>query len=150
MRKLNLIALLDPETEKIIWKWGPGNLCEQHHPTLLENGNILVFDNGTTKSHSRIVELNPVSKNIVGEYTQENFYSERRGANQRLPNGNTLITDSDNGRVFEITGDNKIVWEFFNPQINVEEKKRAVIYRMMRIVDMDILSDLKEKLNSKH
>jgi hypothetical protein len=137
VRELNLIAILDNETGKIIWKWGSNDLCRQHHPTLLENGNILVFDNGIINKHSRIIEINPISKTIVSEYTQDHFYSERRGANQRLPNGNTLITESDSGRVFEITEDKKIVWEFYNPQIKRGEKKRAAIYRMMRIVDIE-------------
>ena len=32
-----------------------------------------------------------------------------------MPNGNTLITESDGGRLFEVTPDNEIVWEFINP-----------------------------------
>ncbi len=35
---------------------------------------------------------------------------------QRLPNGNTLITESSGGRIFEVTRDGEIVWEFFNPR----------------------------------
>ena len=34
---------------------------------------------------------------------------------QRLPNGNTLITEGSDGRVFEVTPDHKIVWEFISP-----------------------------------
>ena len=34
---------------------------------------------------------------------------------QRLPNGNTLITEGSDGRVFEVTPDHKIVWEFVSP-----------------------------------
>ena len=36
------------------------------------------------------------------------------GTTQRLDNGNTLITESDFGRAFEVTSDGDIVWEFFN------------------------------------
>ena len=43
------------------------------------------------------------------------FYSETCGANQRLPNGNTLIVESDNGRAFEVTPDGTTVWEYVNP-----------------------------------
>jgi hypothetical protein len=32
-----------------------------------------------------------------------------------LPNGNTLITESDNGRAFEVTREGEIVWEFLSP-----------------------------------
>ncbi len=39
-----------------------------------------------------------------------------RSVQQRLPNGNTLITGSSGGRIFEVTRDGEIVWEFFNPR----------------------------------
>jgi hypothetical protein len=37
---------------------------------------------------------------------------------QRLPSGNTIICESDNGRFFEVTPDNEIVWEYENPYPN--------------------------------
>ena len=52
-----------------------------------------------------------------------------------MPNGNTLITESNKGHVFEVTRDGEIVWEFYSPYIDLIKKKRAVIYRMMRITD---------------
>jgi len=136
--KLDLVGVVDLENHKIVWKWGPGNLCQPHHPTLLENGHILIFDNGIERRYSRVVEVDPSRKKIVWEYESDppqQFFSVSRGSNQRLPNGNTLITESDKGRVFEATSGRKIVWEFFNPEIRMEDEKRAVIYRMTRIVD---------------
>ncbi len=150
VRELDLIGVLNVETEEIIWKWGPGHLSEQHHPTLLENGNILIFDNGVVRWRSRIVELNPLTEEIAWEYTRESpkpFFSTRRGGNQRLPNGNTLITNSDSGHVFEITRDGTVVWEFYNPEIMKKKKKRAAIYRMMRITDWEKQPKLKELLS---
>jgi hypothetical protein len=38
-----------------------------------------------------------------------------RGAQQRLPNGNTLITESEAGRLLEVTADGEVVWEYINP-----------------------------------
>ena len=52
-----------------------------------------------------------------------------------MPNGNTLITESDSGHVFEVTKDGSIVWEFYNPEVNIKAKKRTAIYRMMRIMN---------------
>ncbi|MBL7197445.1 MAG: aryl-sulfate sulfotransferase [Candidatus Omnitrophica bacterium] len=138
VRELDLIGIVDIEDEKLVWQWGAGNLDKPHHPTLLENGNILIFDNGYHRGYSRIIELNPLTKNIVWEYKTDppdEFFSADMGASQRLPNGNTLITESDRGRVFEITQDGEIVWEFYNPHIKKEDMKRMVIYRMMRITD---------------
>jgi len=34
------------------------------------------------------------------------------GYAQRLPNGNTLITESSFGRFFEVTKEGEIVWEY--------------------------------------
>jgi len=41
--------------------------------------------------------------------------SEKRSNAQRLPNGNTLITESDSGRLLEVTTQGDVVWEFINP-----------------------------------
>lgn len=151
VRELNLIGILDMDKEKLIWGWGPGNLDKPHNPTLLENGNILIFDNGWSRAYSRIIELNPLTEEILWEYKSWpvwKFSSDSRGASQRLNNGNTLITESDKGRVFEITPSGKIVWEFFSPDINSEDGTRRAIYRMMRITDTEkypFLKDLKNR-----
>jgi hypothetical protein len=134
MRNLDMIGILDLDTEKLVWKWGPGTIEAQHHPTLLENGNILIFDNGNHRGYSRVIELNPLTLRIEWEYVStppEDFYSPSGGSNQRLPNGNTLI--ADRSRIFEVTPKGEIVWEFFNPL--VKHRNRASIYRFMRIID---------------
>ncbi|MFH1754118.1 MAG: arylsulfotransferase family protein, partial [Candidatus Latescibacterota bacterium] len=134
--ELDLICVADPRQNMVMWYWGPGELSKQHHPTLLDNGNVLIFDNGYERSISRSVELDPLAKEIVWLYQAdppENFYSLSRGGNQRLPNGNTLITESDRGHVFEVEESGRIVWEYFNPEVRTEDKTRASIYRMMRV-----------------
>lgn len=145
-RNQNLIGAIDVLAEKIIWYWGINHLDFPHTPSLLENGNILVFDNGYHRKYSRIIEFNPASGETEWEYKDvppTSFLSAEMGSVQRLDNGNTLITESEHGRVFEITRDGDVVWEFYNPQIkktfNAElaavEKKRASIYRMNRFTD---------------
>jgi hypothetical protein len=136
--KLDLVGVIDLENQKMGWKWGPRNLSKPHHPALLENGHMLIFDNGIERGYSRVVELDPLRNKIVWEYQPDppqHFFSVSRGSSQRLPNGNTLITESDKGRVFEVTPGGEIVWEFFNPEIRMEDEKRAAIYRMTRIID---------------
>ena len=138
MREIDLIGVVDARKEKLIWSWGQGELSKQHNPTLLENGNVLVFNNAPYRGFSSVVELNPLTKKIVWEYKAEppkDFFSETRGANQELPNGNILITESTEGRVFEITREGQVVWEFYNPLIQKEEKQRETIYRMKRLTD---------------
>lgn len=120
MKGLNLIALLDIELRKVVWA-ARGPWRAQHDPRFLENGNILLFDNRGNFGpgrRSQILEIDPKTLNIAWSYkgTKDDiFESDVRGMSQRLPNGNTLITESRLGRLFEITREGKIVWEFIVP-----------------------------------
>ena len=132
-----LIGIIDIDDGRLLWSWGRGVLENPHHPTLLDNGNILIFDNGNRREYSRIVELDPVAGGVSWDYEANppsSFFSFWAGANQRLPNGNTLVTESSQGRVFEITKDGKIVWEY-NSHFILPNGKKATIYRMMRLSD---------------
>jgi len=147
IKNLNLIVMIDIDQEKIIWGWGSHDLELPHNPTLLENGNILIFDNGESREYSRVIELNPITKEIEWEYKSdppELFFSDIMGSAQRLPNGNTLITESQKGRAFEVTKEGEMVWEFYNTEVNEEKNERAIIYRLMRIVDLDKYPVLRE------
>jgi hypothetical protein len=133
-RNVNQIAVLEKDSHRVLWAWGEGELEWPHHPTMLENGHILVFDNGVQRGFSRVVELDPVAGAIVWEYTAdppEDFHSYYRGSAQRLPNGNTLICESDKGRVFEVTEEGEVVWMWLNP-ITSRRGYREVLYRMLR------------------
>ncbi|MBN2104265.1 aryl-sulfate sulfotransferase [bacterium] len=149
LRNTDTIFILDKETREVVWSWGPGILDQPHIPTMLNNGNILIYDNGTNRNYSRILEINPVNNEIVWKYKADpptDFFSDLRGFNQRLSNGNTLICESSTGRVFSVTRDGEIVWEFLNPEIM--DDKRKVIYRMVRISDINKLSFLNSKDDS--
>ncbi len=146
-RNLSLVAVLNPEKRKINWE--TNQFTMQHQPSFLANGNILVFDNGLPSTGSRVAEINPRSQEIVWEYKgkpAQDFYAYNRGGTQRLPNGNTLITESPDGRAFEVTGEREIVWEFFTPQIY--PGKRGVIYRLMRFSRSDGYSCLRTFFDS--
>jgi hypothetical protein len=67
---------------------------------------------------SRVQEFDPLTSNVVWEYhgtPEDPFWSGVRSAQQRLPNGNTLITESDRGRLLEVSPAGEIVWEYVNP-----------------------------------
>jgi hypothetical protein len=133
-RNINQIGVLDQDGMDILWAWGEGELQWPHHPTMLENGNILVFDNGVQRRSSRVVEIEPLSGRIVWEYRADppsSFYTSQRGSAQRLPNGNTLICDGNGGRAFEVDAGGETVWEWFNPDI--ERGRREQIYRIARL-----------------
>jgi len=136
MRDLDTIGVLDIEKNTFLWTWGQGTVSAQHHATILENGNVLLFDNGYERGYSRIIEFNPLTKGIEWEYHTEpkkEFFSPRRGSCQRLANGNTLITESYKGIVFEVTPAGQTVWKFYITEVNKETKERKTLYRMTRI-----------------
>lgn len=126
---LNTIAILDKTTGNIKWRWGPGELAHQHDANMLENGNILVFDNGSHRpssssspygmiGFSRVLEVDPASNKIVWEFKDEaplHFNASLVSGCQGLPNGNTLICDGPMGRFFEVTPDKELVWEYISP-----------------------------------
>lgn len=135
-RSLNLVGVVDVDKEALVWSWGENYLDWPHQPALLETGNLLIFDNGSHRDYSRIVELDPVRGEIVWEYKADPpdaFFSIMMGGVQALPNGNLLVTESTKGHVFELTRDGAVVWEFYNPDLNEVRDKRAAIYRMRRI-----------------
>jgi outer membrane protein assembly factor BamB len=100
---------------------------------VLDDGNILVFDNRMGEGASRVIELDPIAGEIVWEYPRSatsDFYSRTRGTVQRFPNGNTLIGESNRGRVFEVTPEGEVVWEYRTPYRN--EKSQPAIFRVER------------------
>ena len=154
-RNTNYIFIIDKETKKIVWKWGKGNLVGPHHPTMLHNGNILIYDNGgragypiRNRFYTRLLEINPVTGGIVWEYRHDpmnikptsQFFSSSWGSVQRLPNGNTFSLDCHKGRLFEVNPQGEIVWEYISP-FSWGRGTAALengIYRAYRYSDDDI------------
>lgn len=148
------------ELKKLGWIIGP------HHIHMIPRGlpgegNMLVFDNGgwagyglpnpgspagrqnALRDYSRVLEFNPVTLEIVWQYTpaeaglvhpldSNRFYSPFVSSAQRLPNGNTLITEGSDGRIFEVTADYEIVWEYISPYVGGEGMKMNMVYRAYR------------------
>ena len=136
-RYLNTVAIIDRSTKRIVWKMS-GTTIGQHNPYFIPGGvpgtgHILIFDNGNvdmesnpmhanSRPNSRVIEVNPLDNSIVWEYsaTKSNrpiwtFFSHFISSAQRQPNGNTLICEGANGRIFEVKSDGEIVWEYVNP-----------------------------------
>ncbi|MEU3012171.1 aryl-sulfate sulfotransferase [Nocardia asteroides] len=109
----------------------------QHNPHLIAAGlpgagNILVFDNQGGAGYppaplgiyagSRVLEIDPTTRQIVWQYTAEDsgrpswtFFSSFVSNAQRLPNGNTLVTEGMRGRIFQVTAHGAVVWEYHSP-----------------------------------
>ena len=124
-------------------------------------GNILVFDNGgwagygapnpasptgvknARRDYSRVLEFNPVTLDVIWQYSAVEagfplvveaykFYSGFVSSAQRLPNGNTLITEGTDGRLFEVTSDHEIVWEYISPYFG-KKRNHNMVYRAYRL-----------------
>ena len=61
------------------------------------------------------------------------FFSHYVSSVQRLPNGNTLITEGADGRIFEVTPEDEIVWEYVSPFFGTERGRTNRIYRAHRV-----------------
>lgn len=118
MRTLDALAVVDLESGKVVWAH-VGSYKKQHDPRSLDSGRILLFDNrGAGETSSRILELDPSTGElevIYGARPGQAFTSGFCGTSIRLGNGNTLVTESDQGRAFEFTPAGEIVWELYNP-----------------------------------
>ncbi len=136
LRTLSLLVVLDLDTELVTWA-RKGSWRRQHDPSVLANGNILIFDNNGNSDRSRVIEFNPVTERIEWTYKGEpadDFYSQMCGAATRLPNGNTLATESDRGRAIEVTPDGDIVWEYLNPKRAGDKGELvATLFEMTRL-----------------
>ena len=140
--KLDVVAIVDMDTGQVVWAHSgrPEQWVKQHHPRALENGNILVFDNQGRDGKSRVVEFDVKTGKFVWQYPGDSgaeLYSKTCGTSDRLPNGNTLITESDNGRALEIAPDKTIVWEFYNPHRAGENNELIATLFELRRVDRD-------------
>lgn len=122
-------------------------------------GNILLFDNGGwagyglpnptavkgdtfyKRDYSRVLEFDPITLKIKWQFSPSEmdckgpafghyFYSPLVSSAQRLPNGNTLITEGIGGRFLEVTEDCEIVWEYISPYSN--GKMKNMVYRAYR------------------
>jgi hypothetical protein len=130
-----------------------GQIIGQHHPHIIPKGlpgagNLMVFDNGGASGYgfdtpiatngygglaratSRVLEIDPVKMETVWNYNAAGFFSTNISGAQRLPNGNTLITEGAGARVFEVTPQRRIVWEFMNA---TAEGTPGNVYRAYRV-----------------
>lgn len=120
-RRLNVVAIIDRKTGCFSWEKRDDSWGHQHDCTLLPGGNILLFANGihmAANPYSRVLEIDPKSGQTVWEYHGSppwTFFSPNISGAQRLANGGTLICEGLMGRIFEVTREGEIVWEYLSP-----------------------------------
>lgn len=114
--KAHAIVLVDPQHRQVVWALA-GLTSKQHHPTMLPNGNLLVFDNFGDLGKSRVVEIDPSTSEVVWEYrgAQHDLFTACCGTTYMLPSGHVLITESENGRALIVDRQGASVWEYRTP-----------------------------------
>jgi len=140
LRQLDTILIVDRQTHEITWSYTGtfrGGMSGQHESEMIEKplpgaGNILVFDNGASPykdlahaGRSFVIEVDPATEEVVWCYEDgHRFHSPFTSNCQRLANGNTLILEAACRRLFEVTPECEIVWEY----ITVENAQRVYRY----------------------
>lgn len=112
LREIDTIAVLDVEKRRIVWT-ARGPWRRQHDPHFLANGRLLIFDNAGSALESRVLEYDPKTHACPWFYADEDsprFVSQIQGRCQRLGNGNTLIVDSHDGALMEVTPARELAW----------------------------------------
>ena len=128
-RNISTVVMIERSSGQVVWRLSSPPLAQQHDPRPLPNGNLLIFDNGAhRRDHpapfSRVIEVDPRTSAIVWEYTDPSlfdFFSPYIGGAQRLDNGNTLICEGCHGRIFEVTPEREVVWEYVSPYFTTEQ-----------------------------
>ena len=121
LRNIKAIAVFNQATKKIKFL-SVGKFLRQHDPDFVGDSNMTIFDNNSLKPRgrdrfSRIVHLDAKKNRVEVLFSGSNerpFYSDIMGKHQNLPNGNILVTESMNGRVFEINKKSVLLWEYYN------------------------------------
>jgi len=141
-RNMDEVIVVNRSTKDVELRLGEdGNhsvLYEQHNPMYLEGAEgdptVLVADS----ENDRIVEYEidgggdwrtanrtDADWNRTWELGTGGQFNWPRDAD-RLPSGNTLVTDSLNHRVMEVTPEGEIVWEFYSPWAPYEAERVAL------------------------
>jgi hypothetical protein len=138
LRNLNVIAVLDLTAQVVRWLWGPGELSGQHQPSVLPGGTVLVFDNGRAVGRSRVLEIDPISGQIVWQFSAsppESMFSAIAGGCEELPGGTILISDAQGGRGIEVTRDGRTAWTVHISTLkSSSDTSRAEFYRMSAVL----------------
>jgi hypothetical protein len=125
-RHLEAIVVIDPDSGKAVWG-ARGPWRGQHDPSFLDNGHLLLFDNLGSPRGSRVLEYDPRTQAFPWAYPAEQgtaFLSKIRGMCQRLPNGNTLVVNSDGGEAFEVTPEREVVWSCSSGRVELCRARR--------------------------
>jgi hypothetical protein len=120
MRTTNSLAIVSRRSKRVVWA-RRGIFKRQHAATITADGSILLFDNvgSNRRGTSRVLRLAFPDAEAVEKLERlgesMTFFTRLLGAVSQLPNGNLLIVESEGGRLFEVSSDRTLVWEYLSP-----------------------------------
>ena len=151
IRNLSRITKIDYASKNLIWNMGKANFMneiyfeddlnfsQQHSVQVLDNGNLLFFDNHRYLSPelSRCIEVSYDESDYSAEIVWEHelpaeLFTGSRGECDRLENGNTLITAGRTGHTLEVTPDNTVIWHLEVENMGFD----VTMYRSSRIPNL--------------
>ena len=133
LRGLDTIAVVDMESGSLVWTQF-GMWLNQLDVALLPSGNMLLLE--YVDGDPRVIEFDPVTMEVEWAYERDSGggVDDRWGGScQRLPNGNTLISESGRGRAFEVTPQGEVVWEYASSTTGGVSGSVATPFELTRI-----------------
>lgn len=128
LRNHDAVVFIDPETGlQEDWTLGADDnydvLNEQHNPDYIPKSRggpaVIVADS----ENDRIVEYQRVDSDWEQSWVWQDSQMNWPRDADRLPNGNTLITDSNSNRVLEVDQSGTVVWNATTPNIPYEAER---------------------------
>lgn len=126
--------LLEPKSDIFEWSWG------QHAPQILNNGNLIQFDNGWGRefgnakyNYSRAVEYKIEENSIGGEISQVWQYGKDRGEEMFSPFISDVDFLEDSQTVFITAGATAFDMEYSNLNSKVTPNRDEVETRIIEV-----------------
>lgn len=149
---LGEITCIDAVTGQLLWRFGGrhnqftilgdplGDFGFQHDVRVLQNGDLLFFDNGLAHAppQSRAVQyhldLRAMTATLVWEYRADPpIFAPFVGSVQRFQNGNTLVGFGPAAIMTEVTPTGQVLWE---GRLTVNGQPVPYFYRARRIASL--------------
>ena len=131
---------------ELLYRWGhPANhgasgerrLFGQHHATWLDDGDILVYNNGDNRPEGEVSSIEQLTppwdgaryaregeawgpEELSWSWSDGETFSISMSGAQRLQSGATFVTDANYGRLREISVTGEVVWSYLNPVVDGE------------------------------
>ncbi len=138
-------------SDRIVYNLHSINWIEPNYP---DGGGFIYFNNGVGRPGGNyssadvfmppvdeygnyfIEEEEPFGPSTLTWTFDEGFFSQVQSGSFRLPNGNALITDADSRRIFEVTLDGDIVWDYTHSGGNMIARAQKYGYDLFETYEL--------------